>query len=181
MPEEISFADERFMSSQEKEKVFQAWKRFLKNGCAKAQFTELLYHHLSQHCSFIAHYDRHGFYDFYFGQITAKLVRFFDQFDPQLPGISAEYGATHWLSEFNTGADLNRAMRIAAGSYLEALRERFREEQRQREITAANVILARYGLTAVPSVAETRKLPAPQAVIRDPHSAAPIQPHLFGE
>lgn len=97
MPEEISFADERFMSAQEKEKVFQAWKRFLKSGCAKTQFTELLYHHLSQHCSFIAHYDRHGFYDFYFGQITAKLFRFLDQFDPQLAGISAEYGATHWL------------------------------------------------------------------------------------
>jgi len=181
MPEEIPFTDERFMSAQEKNRVLQAWKRFLKSGCEKTQFSEGLYHHLSQHCSFIAHYDRHGFYDFYFGQITTNLFHFFDQFDPLLPGISAEYGTTHWLSEFNTGADLNHAMRTTAGPYLESLRQRFREEQRQCEITAANVILARYGLTAVPSVAETRELPAPQAVIRDSHSAAPIQPHLFGE
>ncbi len=181
MPEEISFADERFMSAQEKDKVLQAWKRFLKSGCAKAQFTELLYHHLSQHCSFIAHYDRHGFYEVYFGRVTAQLFRFFDQFDPQLPGITAEYGTTHWLSEFNTGADLNQAMRTAAGPYLEALRQRFREEQRQHEITAANSILARYGLRAVPGAAATNDTPVTQAAIRETHSVAPIQPRLFGE
>lgn len=72
-------------------------------------------------------------------------------------------------------------MRTAAGPYLEALRKRFREEQRQREITAANVILARYGLTAVPSVAEKRELPPPQAVIRESRIATPVQPPLFGE
>src|ERR1700739_4294748 len=71
-------------------------------------------------------------------------------------------------------------MRTAAGPYLEALRQRFREEQRQHEITAANSILARYGLRAVPDAAATNDIPVTQAAIRETHSVAPIQPRLFG-
>lgn len=54
--EEPQFSDERFMSADEKRKVLRAWIRFLRNGCQKTQFTHDLYHHLIQHCSFIAHY-----------------------------------------------------------------------------------------------------------------------------
>jgi hypothetical protein len=124
LPEESAFSDEQFMSADEKRKVLRAWTRFLKSGCAEAQFTKDLYHHLSQHCSFIAHFDRHGFYNFYFDRITPDLFRFFEQFDPQRPGISAEYGTTHWLSEHNTGSGLNHAMREAAEPYLEYIYEK---------------------------------------------------------
>src|SRR5947209_8981280 len=96
--EALPFKDERFMSAQEKHRVLRAWERFLKSGCEKAQFTEALYEHLVQHCSFIAHYDRDGFYSVYFGRNDDNLCRFFDQFDPAKPGISAEYLSTHWLS-----------------------------------------------------------------------------------
>jgi len=54
--EEPRFSNERFMSADEKRKVLRAWIRFLRNGCQKTQFTQDLYHHLIQHCSFIAHY-----------------------------------------------------------------------------------------------------------------------------
>jgi hypothetical protein len=126
MLDDPQFSDERFMSAEQKRKVLRTWKRFLNNGCAKSQFTEGLYHHLTQHCSFIAHFDRLGFYNFYFERITSDLFRFFDQFDPQKPGISAEYGTTHWLSAHHTGGDLNHAMREAAGPCLQGIAARVR-------------------------------------------------------
>lgn len=179
MPEEVTFSEERFLSAAQKRKILEAWKCFLKSGCGKTQFTADLYDHLSQHCSFIAHFDRHGFYAFYFERITPELFRFFDQFDPALPGLSAEYNTTHWLSEHNTGADLNDAMRETAGPYLDALRQRFEEDRRQGEINAANKILSRYGLTAVPAAAP----PVPAAMAsHEPQTNShpiPIQPQLF--
>lgn len=45
------FADEQFMSAQEKATVFRAWIRFLKNRFAYQQFTNALYEHLTLHCS----------------------------------------------------------------------------------------------------------------------------------
>ena len=179
MPEDPVFSDERFMSAEEKRKVLRAWTRFLKSGCTKAQFTKDLYHHLSQHCSFIAHFDRHGFYNVYFDRITPDLFRFFDQFDPQQPGVSAEYGTTHWLSKHNTGADLNHAMREAAEPYLDGLRQEFEEVRRQRDIGAASRVLARYGLAVVaaPTASESTEGQA------HPSESAPVvvpsQPQLF--
>lgn len=169
------FRDEQFMSAAEKEKVFRAWIRFLKGGCAKAQFTEALYHHLIQHCSFIAHYDRNGFYNVYFERITSDLFRFFDQFDPEKPGVSAEYGWTGWLAPRNTGADLNQAMREAAAPYLASLRQQFGEVRRQRDISTATSILKLYDLTAVAAAAPTTALAGSQT----PCSRVPEQPQLF--
>jgi hypothetical protein len=177
MPEEFFFTDEQFMSVAEKRKVIGAWIRFLKNGCVKSQFTESLYHHLSQHCSFIAHFDRFGFYDFYFARITPHLFRFLNQFDPELPGVSAEYGTTHWLSEDNTGGDLNRAMREAARPYLQGLRQKSEEIRRQSDIGAAARVLAQYGLAVVPATAPN----APIDIAKSACSVAgdPVQVELF--
>lgn len=177
MPEEFVFADEQFMSAAEKRKVLCAWIKFLKNGCAESQFTESLYHHLSQHCSFIAHFDRFGFYDFYFARITPQLFRFLNQFDPELPGISAEYGTTHWLSVHNTGGDLNRAMREAARPYLQRLRQKSEEIQRQSDIGAATRLLAQYGLAVVPATAPND----PIEIAKSACSTAddPVQVELF--
>lgn len=168
------FRDEQFMSAAEKEKVFRAWTRFLKGGCTKAQFTEALYHHLIQHCSFIAHYDRNGFYNVYFERITSDLFRFFDQFDPDKPGISAEYGSRDWLAPHRTGADVNQATREAAAPYLANLRQQFGEVRRQRDISTATSILRLYGLTAVAAAPTT----AP-AGNQTPCSRVPVQPQLF--
>lgn len=178
MPLNHNFRDEHFMAAAEKEKVLRAWTRFLKSGCARTQFTEALYQHLSLHCSFIAHFDRNGFYNFYFERITPQLFRFFDQFDPEKPGISAELGSDGWLSPHHTGADLSQAMRQAARPYLAALRQRFGETRRQRDISSATAILATYGLTvtATPTVAEaTSQVNSSKA----PVARSAAQPQLF--
>src|SRR5579862_5379428 len=109
MSTQTAFCDERFMSAHDKEIVLRDWIRFLKHGCKFQQFTKALYEHLTLHCSFIAHYNRLGFHEFYFGEISASTTRFLDQFDPAQPGMSAEMGMGYWLNG-PTGADLNHAM-----------------------------------------------------------------------
>jgi hypothetical protein len=98
------------MSAAEKESVLQSWLRFFKNGCAWHDFTIQLYEHLTLHCSFIAHYNRLGFYEYYFANPGEQTFRFLDQFDPAKPGVSAEIGMMYWLNG-PTASDLNRAMR----------------------------------------------------------------------
>ena len=53
--------DSKFMSAAEKSKVLKHWEMFLSSGLEKDKFTKALYEHLINHCSFIAHYDIHGF------------------------------------------------------------------------------------------------------------------------
>jgi len=139
------FADEQFMSAQEKATVFRAWIGFLKNRFAYQQFTNALYEHLTLHCSFIAHYNRAGFHEFYFGKVSPSTFRFLDQFDPRKPGISAELGATYWING-PTGGDLNRAMREGAGPYVAKLREACLLEMKQRDLAAARALAGKYGL-----------------------------------
>ena len=105
--ESYIFVDERFMTVQDKWRVLRAWRRFIRSGFEWGKFTEATYHHVIQHCSFIAHYDRGGFWDFYFNSDPKHLVRFLEQFGGDKR--SAEYGWTWWLKG-PTGADLNQAM-----------------------------------------------------------------------
>ena len=64
--DKYEFRDVRFMSARDKELVLKAWVRFLRNGLRFEDFSRRLYEHLHLHCSFIAHYDRVGFYRTYF-------------------------------------------------------------------------------------------------------------------
>ncbi len=180
--EDRQFTDEKFMSASDKRKVLRAWIRFLQNGCKQTQFTADLYHHLSQHCSFIAHYDRHGFYSVYFERHTPETFRFLDQFDPQKSGISAEYGTTHWLSPSVTGSDLNAAMREAAGPFVDSLRRHFAEIHRQAEMAQVNRLLAKHGLIAVPAGDPTAPVTGctapPERVVPNVNL---VQPQLFSE
>jgi hypothetical protein len=181
MADAFQFSDERFMSTDEKSKVLCAWKKFLESGCEKTRFTEALYHHLIQHCCFIAHLDRHNFYDFYFGRIEGDLFRFLNQFDPEKPGISAEYGMTYWLDSHNTGSDLNRAMRETAGPYLRILRQRFEETRRQADIGAARQLLARYGLVVAETSSGAQAENDTDKQSRDHAAVQPIQAQLFAD
>src|SRR5271169_283699 len=105
------FQDVQFMSAAQKATILRAWVRFLKSGLQFEQFTKVLYNHLIQHCSFIAHYDRAEFYSFYFER-GDSIARFLSQFDSRGPCASVEYGGRHWLSGDNE--DIIRAM-IAEG------------------------------------------------------------------
>ena len=107
------FKDVKFMSAREKESVFKAWVRFVRNGFRAEDFTNRLYKHLSLHCSFIAHYNQGGFYAVYFTD-PQQTLRFLSQFDREKGCVSVEYGMTYWIRGGNdvTGEyyDLNNAM-----------------------------------------------------------------------
>lgn len=100
----MEFTDVEFMTAAQKRTAFNAWKKFLKGDFQKKDFTKALYHHLTQHCSFIAHYDIHGFYATYFVD-PKDTLRFMQQF---WDGQSTEYGASYWLR--GDYADINQAM-----------------------------------------------------------------------
>jgi len=151
------FTDSKFMSAQEKETALRDWERFLKGGCKKEQFTKVLYHHLMQHCSFIAHYDINGFYATYFenGDTT---IRFLSQFDPTratfaepsgkliIPPRSAEMGMTYWAK--GDYEDINTEMIRVAGKYIPKLVGAAGARQRASDISTAEALLAKHGIKA---------------------------------
>ena len=143
----VSMKDTQFMLAEEKRKVLRQWGLFLKSGVAKDNFTELLYHHLIQHCSFIAHYDRHGFYATYFEE-PEDTIHFLSQFDNR-NGIprSIEYGGGGWYTnpDYN---DVNAEMCRVASRYIPTLVEKCQTEQQERDVLRAKRLLAKHGLKA---------------------------------
>lgn len=105
MLDEIVMTDVKFMTAREKHMVLRQWNLFVKNGCQFGHFTKRLYNHLIMHCSFIAHYNRNGFWHTYFSTQEDRR-RFFNQFQT---GISHEYGSTHWLFDQDY-LDINNEM-----------------------------------------------------------------------
>ncbi len=108
MEETYVFSDERFMSAGDKWRVLRAWRRFIRGGFRYSQFSKALYKHLHLHCSFIAHYNRYGFWQHYFDSDARRLAAFLAQFGGD--GLSVEYGTRLWLGEREVASDLNRAM-----------------------------------------------------------------------
>ena len=104
----MQFKDAQFLSAVEKQTVFRQWQRFLKNGLQEEDFGNALYHHLMQHASFIAHYDKQGFYATYF-QEPKTIPNFFQQFDKDKEYRSFEYGDTDWIS-YEPYSDINISM-----------------------------------------------------------------------
>lgn len=138
--------DVKFMTAVEKEKVLRAWERFLSSGCSKTQFSRKLYEHLINHCSFIAHYDIHGFYSTYFEE-GEDTVNFLSQFDNR-NGIpkSIEYGWILWYTdpEYN---DLNSEMCRVASKYIPVLIKVALLKQKKTDTARAEALLAKHGLT----------------------------------
>lgn len=94
---QYAFADVQFMSAHEKALALKAWVRFLKNGLRGDDFSDRLYKHLINHCSFIAHFDRAGFYSAYFdnGEDTTWFLSQFDKHGER-NCRSVEYGDSAW-------------------------------------------------------------------------------------
>lgn len=141
---EASFKDSKFLSAKEKERVLKAWETFLRNGCRQEDFTHALYEHLHQHCSFIAHYDRAGFYQIYFveGEDTAH---FLTQFDRSKGCVSVEYGADYWLTSPDY-ADINNALVEVATKYIPFLTQAAEARQRKADIAEARALLGKHGI-----------------------------------
>ena len=142
-PMKYAFRDAEFMSARDKELVLKAWLRFLKNGLRFEDFEKRLYEHLHLHCSFIAHYNRAGFYAEYFER-AEETARFLSQFDKRGECRSVEYGWTLWLD--GEYADLNRAMVEEGSKYVPGLIEKARLSQRQADIAEAQRLLAKHDL-----------------------------------
>ena len=79
----------------------------MQHGLQRAHFTEKLYKHLTLHCSFIAHYNIHGFYETYF-ESPEQSLKFLSQFDREQGAYSVEYGNPYWL--LGEYSDINNAM-----------------------------------------------------------------------
>jgi hypothetical protein len=120
------FIDEKFMSAVEKEAVLNNWVRFLIN-----------------HCMFIAHYSRHGFYDFYF-TTPERLRKFLSQFDGRGACMSVEYGMDIWLT--GEYSDLNQAMVRGAMLYIPGLIDACESSERERDLARAKQLLAKHGV-----------------------------------
>jgi len=137
--------DAQFMTAQQKEKVLQDWVRFLQFGFRQKDFTKGLYHHLTQSCSFIAHFDLNGFYFTYFDPHNVEdTLRFLKQFDRASGCVSVEYNDGWWLTRRDY-ADINSAMADLATPFLPALRAHLNKAnlaQAQAELVKAQAKLA---------------------------------------
>lgn len=140
----------RFMSAKEKELVLKDWEGFLKSGLRQEAFTKRLYDHLIQHCSFIAHYNRGGFYDTYFtnGEDKARFLSQFDKTKALYPGtypVSIEYGTDYWATAPDY-RDINQAMIEVAARYIPRLTQQADHDQKETDIRQATSLLRKHGV-----------------------------------
>ena len=144
-----TFTSVEFASAEDKVKVLKAWTTFLKHGCQFRHFTERLYKWLILNCSFIAHYDRGGFYAEYFERPECT-IRFLSQFDRRQGCVSVEYGPmSGWVEGGNDVSrayyDINNAMVDAAAEFIDGIVERCSSAERERDVATAHRLLAKHG------------------------------------
>jgi len=82
----------------------------MENISQKSYMTNL---HL--HCSFIAHFNLHGFYATYFDN-PEQTMKFLKQFDKDYSYKSVEYGTTYWFTS-DDYHDLNSEMAYSLEPY----------------------------------------------------------------
>jgi hypothetical protein len=138
---QYAFSDSEFMSAREKALVLKAWVRFLKNGLRWEDFSDRLYTHLTLHCSFIAHYDRSGFYATYFAN-GEDTMRFLSQFDRRGECRSVEYG---WSWQLVENEDLSRAMIEEASQFVPTLMEQASGKAKDADLAEAQRLAAKHG------------------------------------
>jgi hypothetical protein len=143
---ETEFKDSEFMTATEKKLVLARWKRFVEGGFQEPQFTDRIYKHLSLRAEFIAHFSREGFYQTYFEDPEAT-IRFLRQFDADHGFLSVEYQSDRWIrAEY---ADINRAMSEVLESRKERLYAELSGKVIQRDLSAAEALLAKHGIKVV--------------------------------
>ena len=100
----MEYSNTKFMMAIEKEKVVKQFDHFIKtliknlgdnDKCFRA-FTKGIYEHCHLHCGFIAHYNRHGFYQTYFGSqniddLKNFINHFIDKYDEINVDCSVDY------------------------------------------------------------------------------------------
>ena len=148
----VELTDTKFMTAHQKMLVLRQWERFLRGGLKAEDFSKALYDHLIQNCSFIAHYDRGGFYDTYFSSPGESTINFFSQFDANNPecenGIppSAEYGMCYWATQPEGYEDISREMIRIATPYIPMLRAEAEAKERDVDLAVAQQLLHKHGV-----------------------------------
>lgn len=141
----VELKDSQYLSAAEKRRVLKQWETFLKHGCQEKHFTGPLYNHLTMHCSFIAHYNKAGFYGTYFtnGEDTAHFLTQFDNRNgiPQ----SIEYGRLYWYTSADYN-DINAEMCRIAAKYIDGLTQKAGERQEAADIIEARRLLSKHGI-----------------------------------
>jgi hypothetical protein len=145
----VELTDTKLMTAEQKKVVLRQWERFLRGGLRAEDFSKALYDHLLQHCSFIAHYDIHGFYDTYFssGDDTVHFLSQFDRDNPKaVDGIppSIEYGMYYWAK--GEYGDINQEMIRIATPCIPILRAEAEAKQRDADLTMAQNLLHKHGI-----------------------------------
>ena len=135
----MQFRDVEFMSAKDKGLVLKQWERFIDSGFDRKYFTDRLYKHLINHCSFIAHYDRGGFFETYFAE-KRNTGKFIDQFTG---GISAEYGMDYWLG--GDYDDINPTMCEVMQKYAPDLKESLGRDIESEDISIVRSLLEKHG------------------------------------
>lgn len=137
--------DTKFMTAKDKELALKQWRTFIKEGMQAKHFTKRIYEHLSLHCSFIAHYNREGFYSTYFQQ-PEDTIKFLEQFDPTGEHRSVELGGGYWFTDSDYH-DLNDGMCQVVGEYIEQYTSQKLKEAKTRDILLAKSLLGKHGIS----------------------------------
>jgi len=137
--------DTEFMSAKEKEQVLKDWEKFVASHFNANYFSKQLYMHLILHCSFIAHYNILGFYEYYF-LTPGRTRKFVMQFDRRKSGGgSAEMGCTYWLRD-NRYADINTAMCCTMESHAERIYSSLCNREKQEDLALATELFRKHGI-----------------------------------
>jgi len=137
-----TFKDAEFMSAEDKDLVLKAWRQFIRSEYKKNNFTDRLYKHLTLHCSFIAHYDINGFYDYYF-QNPRQTLRFLAQFNRKAGAISVESGYSRWLNDSDY-LDLNNEMCAIVEENLSAQQAKLNEKDRMSDLAIVKSLVRKH-------------------------------------
>jgi hypothetical protein len=115
------FSDDDLFPAVEKAAILADWRQFIRGGFRFADFSQQLYEFLIHRCgSFIAHFNRRGFWEHFFRLADADLIAFLAQFG-SAEKLSAEgFGGRAWLD--NQSADLVEAMCLEMEAVYDILR-----------------------------------------------------------
>lgn len=88
--EDFEFSDVKFMSANEKSKIYKNFISFLNNHFKPTSFKKDIYEHCHLHCGFIAHYNINGFYGEYF-ETAARFHKISDNVEKKATEYDGYY------------------------------------------------------------------------------------------
>jgi hypothetical protein len=133
---EAMFESVQFMTAKEKFNVVKAMEKFLKNDFSETTFTDALYKHLTLHCGYIAHFNRNGYWFYYF--------------DPESPESVLSW-AKELVSSFDQREykDINNIIKEMVDQKMKDHIQVLNKKARERDLAAAEKLLNRHGFMRV--------------------------------